>query len=48
MFDVNTEAQLLKDTALRFDHLILGVNVILIKNKRGAPGITKRKHSHCY
>ncbi len=41
MFDVNTEAQLLKNTALRFDHLVLGVDVILIKNKRGAaPGST--------
>lgn len=42
MFDMNTEAQLLKDTALRFDHLVLGVDVILIKNKRGAPGSTQK------
>lgn len=45
MFDMNTEAQLLKDTALRFNHLILGVNVILIEDKRAAPNITKKTDS---
>lgn len=39
---MNTEAQLFKDTALCFDHLVLGVNVILIKDKRAAPGRTQK------
>lgn len=37
MFDVNAEAQLLQDTTLSFDHLVLGINVILIENEGGAP-----------
>lgn len=36
MFDMNTEAQLLKHTPLCFNDLILGVNVVLIKDERGA------------
>lgn len=31
MLDMNTEAQLLKDPSLRFDHLVFGIYVVLIK-----------------
>lgn len=38
MFDMDAEAQLLQHTTLSFDHLVLGINVILIKDEWGAPG----------
>lgn len=33
MLDVYTEAQLLQDSPLSFDHLVFGINVVLIKNQ---------------
>lgn len=33
MLDVYAEAQLLQDSPLSFDHLVFGINVVLIKNQ---------------
>ena len=33
VLDVYTEAQLLQDSPFSFDHLVFGINVVLIKNQ---------------